>query len=105
MNLGLFFMPLHRAEKPWAQALDEDRQAILHADRLGFTEVWMGEHFSTKAEQVPAPLMFLATLIGETSLRFGTGVVNLSHRHPVPKRSEVSPMRVARNIRGAGTCS
>lgn len=91
MDLGLFFMPLHRPEKPWAQALDEDRLAILHADELGFSEVWMGEHFSTKAEQVPSPLMFLATLIHQTErMRFGTGVVNLGHRHPVVVAAEAA---------------
>ncbi len=91
MNLGLFFMPLHRPSKPWSQALDEDRRTILHAEQLGFTEAWMGEHFSTKAEQVPAPLMFLATLISETSnIRFGTGVVNLGHRHPVVVAAEAA---------------
>ena len=66
MELGLFFMPVHRPEKPWQVALEEDRQAALLADRTGYSEVWMGEHFSTKVEQVPSPLMFLATLIHET---------------------------------------
>ncbi|MGI9595639.1 MAG: LLM class flavin-dependent oxidoreductase [Acidimicrobiales bacterium] len=91
MDLGLFFMPLHRPSKPWGQALDEDRRAILHADELGFAEVWVGEHFSTKAEQIPSPLMFLATLINQTErLRFGTGVVNLGHRHPVVVAAEAA---------------
>ncbi len=91
MKLGLFFMPLHRPEKPWAQTLDEDRRTILHAEQLGFTETWVGEHFSTKTEQVPAPLMFLATLIHQTTtMRFGTGVVNLGHRHPVVVAAEAA---------------
>lgn len=91
MDLGLFFMPLHRPSKPWGQALDEDRRAILHAEDLGFSEVWVGEHFSTKAEQVPSPLMFLSTLIHQTkNLRFGTGVVNLGHRHPVVVAAEAA---------------
>ncbi|MFT7645900.1 MAG: alkanesulfonate monooxygenase SsuD [Candidatus Poriferisodalaceae bacterium] len=90
MELGLFFMPLHRPEKPWAQALEEDRQTILLADRLGYAETWMGEHFSTKAEQVPAPLMFMATLLQDTKMRFGTGVVNLGHRHPIVVAAEAA---------------
>lgn len=91
MDLGLFFMPLHRPSKPWAQALDEDRQTIIHADRLGFTEAWVGEHFSTKAEQIPSPLMFLATLLQDApNIRFGSGVVNLGHRHPVVVAAEAA---------------
>lgn len=91
MELGLFFMPLHRPAKPWAQAMAEDREAILIADRHGYAEAWVGEHFSTKAEPIPAPLMFLASLIHETStMRFGTGVVNMGHRHPVVVAAEAA---------------
>ena len=91
MDLGLFFMPLHRPDKPFGQSLEEDRQTILLADELGFSEVWMGEHFSSKAEPIPAPLIFLATLIQQTkNIRFGTGVVNLGHRHPVVVAAEAA---------------
>lgn len=91
MNLGFFTMPLHRPEKPWGQALAEDREAVILAERLGFSEVWIGEHFSTKAEQIPAPLIFLATLIEQTStIRLGTGVVNLPHHHPVVVAAEAA---------------
>ena len=84
-------MPVHRPEKPWSQALEEDRQAIILADQLGYSEAWVGEHFSTKVEQVPAPLMFLSTLIHETTqIRFGTGVVNLGHRHPIVVAAEAA---------------
>lgn len=91
MDLGLFFMPLHRPEKPYGQTLKEDREAILLADKAGYAETWVGEHFSTKAEPIPAPLLFLATLINETtSMRFGTGVVNMGHRHPVVVAAEAA---------------
>ena len=91
MDLGLFMMPLHRPEKAWSQALDEDREAILLAERLGYREAWIGEHFSTKAEQIPSPMMFLATLIHVTrNIRLGTGVVNLPHHHPVVVAAEAA---------------
>ncbi|GIT24707.1 MAG: hypothetical protein CM1200mP41_07510 [Gammaproteobacteria bacterium] len=69
---GLFTQPVHRAEKPWATALAEDRESVLLAEKLGFSEVWIGEHFSPKGpEQIPSPLMFLASLIEQTStIRF-----------------------------------
>lgn len=91
MDLGLFMMPLHRPDKAWSEALAEDREAVLLADKLGYTEAWIGEHFSTKAEQIPSPMMFLATLIHETqNIRLGTGVVNLPHHHPVVVAAEAA---------------
>ena len=91
MELGLFLQPVHRSEKPWGTALQEDRETVLLAEQLGFSEVWIGEHYSTKAEQIPAPLMFLATLIQETStIRFGTGVINLPYHDPVIVAAEVA---------------
>ncbi|MCP5155268.1 MAG: LLM class flavin-dependent oxidoreductase [Ectothiorhodospiraceae bacterium] len=91
MNLGMFCMPLHRAEKPWQSALEEDRQAVILADRLGFSEVWIGEHYSTKAEQIPSPMMLFASVASEApSIRFGTGVINLPHHHPVIVAAEAA---------------
>ena len=91
MELGLFLQPVHRNEKAWGIALQEDRETVLLAEQLGFSEVWIGEHYSTRAEQIPAPLMFLATLIQETSnIRFGTGVINLPYHDPVIVAAEVA---------------
>lgn len=91
MQLGMFMMPVHHPDKPWGQALGEDREAVILADRLGFAEVWIGEHFSSKPEQIPSPMMFLATLIGEArNIRFGTGVVNLPHHNPIVVAAEAA---------------
>lgn len=84
-------MPLHRPEKPWARALAEDREAIVLAEKLGYSEAWVGEHFSTKAEQIPSPMMFFASLLDVTStIRLGTGVVNLPHHHPIVVAAEAA---------------
>ena len=36
MRLGIFMMPLHPLNRDPAQTLQEDREAIILADRLGF---------------------------------------------------------------------
>jgi len=91
MKLGMFMMPLHHPDKPWGKALAEDREAVVHADRLGFSEVWVGEHFSSKPEQIPSPMMFLASLVDAAkNIRFGTGVINLPHHNPIIVAAEAA---------------
>jgi alkanesulfonate monooxygenase SsuD/methylene tetrahydromethanopterin reductase-like flavin-dependent oxidoreductase (luciferase family) len=81
--LGMFTMPFHHPARDYATILEEDQEAIVLADRLGFSEVFVGEHFSSGSERITSPLMFLATLIGRTrDIRLGTGVINLPQLHP-----------------------
>jgi alkanesulfonate monooxygenase SsuD/methylene tetrahydromethanopterin reductase-like flavin-dependent oxidoreductase (luciferase family) len=76
-------MPLHPAERDPVQTLQEDREAIVLADRLGFHDAFVGEHLTDRCENVTNSFIFLATLIHETrSIRLGTGTSNLSHTHP-----------------------
>lgn len=83
MKIGLFHMPLHPADKPMAEVLAENTEKIIYADQLGFTETWIGEHYSASTEPITAPMMFMASLIPQTKqIRFGTGVVCLPNHHP-----------------------
>src|SRR2546426_5016989 len=78
IHLGMFTMPFHHPARDYTTILDEDQEAILLADRLGFTEVFVGEHFSSWSERITSPLIFLATLINRTErIKFGTGVINM----------------------------
>ena len=73
VNLGMFTMPFHHPAKNYAQLLEEDRQAVMLADRLGFSEAYVGEHFSSWSERITSPLIFLATVIPLTKqIRLGT---------------------------------
>jgi len=76
-------MPLHPPERDPARTLQEDREAVVLADRLGFHDAFVGEHLTDRCENVTSSFIFLATLIQETrSIRLGTGTSNLSHTHP-----------------------
>jgi len=91
MKLGLFGMPLHPPTRPLAESLEEDADKVIHADQLGFDEVWIGEHMSCTTEPISSPLMFLSSLIHRTkNVRFGTGVIALPNHHPVVVASEVA---------------
>jgi alkanesulfonate monooxygenase SsuD/methylene tetrahydromethanopterin reductase-like flavin-dependent oxidoreductase (luciferase family) len=83
VKLGMFTMPFHHPDKDYAALLAEDQEAVILADRLGFSEAYVGEHFSSWSERITSPLIFLATVIPLTKqIRLGTGVLNLPQVHP-----------------------
>jgi len=83
MQLGYFMMPLHHIDRDYHQTLDEDMAAIVLADELGFSEAWVGEHYSSKVEQITSPLIFHANLIARTKqIKLATGVICLPQYHP-----------------------
>ncbi len=83
MRLGYFTMPLHPFGRDPLVTLQEDREAVILADKLGFHDAFVGEHLTDSAENVTNSFIFLATLISETkSILLGTGTSNLSHTHP-----------------------
>src|SRR5262249_60031018 len=79
----MFTMPFHHPAREYTALLEEDQEAIVLADRLGFSEAFVGEHFSSWSERITSPLIFLATVINRTrDIRLGTGVINMPHVHP-----------------------
>lgn len=109
MRLGLFMMPLHPPTRTLGDYMVETAEKVLLAERLGFDEVYVGEHFSATTEPIPSPLMFMASLIPQTSrITFGTGVINLPNRHPAVIAAEVAQfdhMSQGRFLFGIGTGS
>ena len=85
-------MPLHPPTRTLTDYMAETAEKVLLAERLGFDEVFVGEHFSATTEPIPSPLMFMASLIPlQTSrITFGTGVLNLPNRHPAVIAAEVA---------------
>ena len=91
MKLGMFMMPLHPPGRDVSETLQEDREAVLLADRLGFCEAYVGEHVTDAAETVTSSLVFLSSLIAETkSIMLGTGTLNLPNSHPAAIAAQVA---------------
>ena len=91
MKLGYFTMPLHAVGRDWRETLEEDREAILLAERLGFEEAFIGEHITDLAETITSCLIFIATLARDTKrIRLGSGTVNLANRHPAATAAEIA---------------
>jgi alkanesulfonate monooxygenase SsuD/methylene tetrahydromethanopterin reductase-like flavin-dependent oxidoreductase (luciferase family) len=91
MRLGFFTMPIHPLTKDWRQSLQEDREAFILADELGFAEAYCGEHATDKAENITSCLIFLATLGDVTrSIKLGSGTINLPNIHPAAVAAQVA---------------
>jgi alkanesulfonate monooxygenase SsuD/methylene tetrahydromethanopterin reductase-like flavin-dependent oxidoreductase (luciferase family) len=83
MKLGFFTMPMHPLDKDWRLSLKEDREAFLLADELGFTEAYVGEHTTDKAENITSCIAFIAWISAATKrIKLGTGTINMPNTHP-----------------------
>lgn len=84
MKLGYFTMPVHPLGRKWHETLQEDREAIILADELGFHDAFVGEHLTDACENITNSMMFLATLAPVTKqIKLASGTSNLSQTHPV----------------------
>jgi len=93
MKLSYFIQPVHPHTKNYRQCLEEDMQSIILADRLGYGEAFVGEHFTDLVEPITSTLMFLARLIPETrDIKLGSGVVNLPVYHPAMLAGQIAMM-------------
>ncbi len=91
MELGYFTMPVHPLDRDWRRTLQEDREAVILADKLGFSEAFIGEHITDPAENITSSLLFLATLIDATeTIKLCSGTVNLSYNHPAQTAAQVA---------------
>jgi alkanesulfonate monooxygenase SsuD/methylene tetrahydromethanopterin reductase-like flavin-dependent oxidoreductase (luciferase family) len=91
MKLGFFTMPIHPVGKDWRQSLREDREAFILADKLGFTEGYVGEHATDAAENITSCALFIATLIEATkSIKLGTGTINMPNSHPAAVAAQIA---------------
>ena len=106
MHLGIFMMPLHPV-RPVSDTYKEDMSKIVLGDELGYSEVWLGMHYTAATEPIASPLMFMAAALPQTKqITFATGVLNLPCYHPGVLASEVAQfdhMCEGRFIFGIGT--
>jgi alkanesulfonate monooxygenase SsuD/methylene tetrahydromethanopterin reductase-like flavin-dependent oxidoreductase (luciferase family) len=84
MDYSYFTMPLHPITRHYTDTLKEDRAAIVLAERLGFSEAFVGEHVTDRAETITSCATFIASLVDATKrIKLGTGTVNLPNNHPL----------------------
>jgi limonene 1,2-monooxygenase len=84
MKFGMFLAPFHRIGEDPTLALERDLELIELLDRLGYDEVWVGEHHSAGREIIADPVAFIAAASRTTRhIRLGTGVLSLPYHHPL----------------------
>ena len=84
MELGLFMMPLHPPHRSLADSYDRDLETLVHADRLGYHEAWIGEHLTSRWENAPAPDLLIAKALAMTqNIMLCTGVNLLALHDPL----------------------
>ena len=84
LKFGIFLAPFHPVGQNPTLALERDLDLIVHLDKLGFDEAWIGEHHSAGYEIIPSPEVFIAVAAERTKhIRLGTGVSSLPYHHPL----------------------
>ena len=84
MRIGMFLMPSHPPERSTYDAHHWDIDTLVLADELGYTEAWIGEHFTAPWEPFPSPDLLIAQALMRTkNIKLGPGVHLLPFHHPV----------------------
>ncbi len=83
MQVGFFTMPLHPPGSNLTKTLEDDLHQLEVLDDLGYSEAWIGEHFTTVWENIPAPDIFIANALARTqNIKLGTGVTCMPNHNP-----------------------
>ena len=84
LRSGVFLAPYHPDDESPSLQIRRDLDLAEHLDRLGFDELWVGEHHSASFESIASPEIFIAAAAERTRrIRLGTGVVSLPYHHPM----------------------
>lgn len=83
MEVGVFMMPSHPPERALRAGFEWDLEHIALCDRLGFSEAWIGEHFTAPWEPNPAPDLLIAQALLKTQrIKLAPGAHLLPYHHP-----------------------
>lgn len=84
LKVGMFLMPISRPDRPLADAIDWYLEVIRKAEEFGFSEMWIGEHMTSRWERITSPQQIIARALADTRrMMLGTGVEILYQQHPV----------------------
>jgi len=83
MKIGMFQTPFIRPERTAKQVFEWAIRQAVHADKVGFSEYWVGEHGTLNWEGIPSPELVIAAAALQTSqIKFGPLAHLLPYHHP-----------------------
>lgn len=83
MEVGMFTMPSHPPERSFYDGQQWDLDVLRWADELGFSEAWIGEHYTSPWEPNPSPDLLIAQAIPQTSrIKLAPGGHLLPYHNP-----------------------
>ena len=83
MELGLFAQAAHPPERTPFEVQEWNLEILRLIDDLGYTEAWLGEHYTLPWEPNPAPDILVAQALRETTrIRLGPGGICLPYHNP-----------------------
>jgi len=84
MRFGIFMAPFHAPSHNPTLSLEQDLDLIVHLDRLGYDEAWIGEHHSAGSEIIASPEIFIMAAAERTrNIKLGTGVISMPYHNPL----------------------
>jgi alkanesulfonate monooxygenase SsuD/methylene tetrahydromethanopterin reductase-like flavin-dependent oxidoreductase (luciferase family) len=93
IRLGVFSMPAHPPHRPYADVLAEDLEMLVLADQLGYDEAWLGEHFTSIWENIPAPDLLIAQALTQTrQITLATGVSCIPNHNPAQLANRIAQL-------------
>lgn len=91
MEIGMFLMPSHPPERSLYDGQQWDLEQIAWADGLGFSEAWIGEHFTAPWEPNPTPDLLIAQALQRTErIKLAPGAHLLPFHHPAELANRVA---------------
>jgi limonene 1,2-monooxygenase len=84
LRFGLFMPPYHNPRRNPTLSIEQDLRHVEELDRLGYHEVWFGEHHSGGYETIPSPEIMIGAAAQRTQrIDLCTGVISLPYHHPL----------------------
>lgn len=84
LRFGAFIAPFHPLDENPTLALERDLELAQWMDKLGYDEIWFGEHHSAGYELIASPELMIAFAAERTkTIKLGTGVSSLPYHHPL----------------------